>query len=129
MRNNQIEIIARAIIVDNGQILLCQTVDSDYYFLPGGHVEFGETAEQALRRELKEELGASIDKLVFLQPIENIFKAKGQPRHEINLLYLATLKSRKSKSKEKHLKFIWQDIKQLSKVNLKPANIKNLIIK
>lgn len=31
-----------------------------YWVLPGGHVNYGETTEEALRREIKEELGISV---------------------------------------------------------------------
>ncbi|MFX1381771.1 MAG: NUDIX domain-containing protein [Promethearchaeota archaeon] len=53
-----------AVIVDNsGNIVLIQRKYppfKDYYALPGGFVEKGETAEQALKREVKEETNLDI---------------------------------------------------------------------
>ena len=45
-----------AIMLDNGRILAMRDECSPYYYLPGGRVEMGETAEQAVIREIQEEL-------------------------------------------------------------------------
>lgn len=44
------EVIARAVIRKDGQILLAQQRNKSWSFLPGGHVEPGEPVETALRR-------------------------------------------------------------------------------
>lgn len=48
---------AAAVILHEGRILAMQDERSPYYYLPGGRVGLGETAEDALLRELKEEIG------------------------------------------------------------------------
>ena len=52
----------RAIIVRDGKIILIKRTKSDstYWVFPGGGVEAGETKQQALIREVKEELGLDI---------------------------------------------------------------------
>ena len=45
-----------AIIIENGRILAMKDEGSPYYYLPGGRVKIGETAEEALLRECGEEL-------------------------------------------------------------------------
>ncbi|MBQ7938232.1 MAG: NUDIX domain-containing protein [Oscillospiraceae bacterium] len=45
-----------AIIIENGRILAMKDEGSPYYYLPGGRVKIGETAEEALLRECEEEL-------------------------------------------------------------------------
>ena len=45
-----------AIILNNGKILAMHDERSPYFYLPGGRVELGETAEHAVIRELNEEL-------------------------------------------------------------------------
>lgn len=48
---------AAAVILHEGRILAMKDERSPYYYLPGGRVGLGETAEDALLRELKEEIG------------------------------------------------------------------------
>ena len=55
---------AQALIIENGSILLAKhhdlTIDEIYWCLPGGGVEAGETPEEAVVRELKEETNLDI---------------------------------------------------------------------
>lgn len=45
------------LILSNGRILAMHDERSPYYYLPGGRVQLGETAEEAVVREIWEELG------------------------------------------------------------------------
>lgn len=59
---------AGALIQDSdGRILLIKSHKfNDLYTIPGGHIELGETAEEALRREIREETGLEIRDVEFL---------------------------------------------------------------
>lgn len=46
-----------AMMIHNGKILAMKDERSPYFYLPGGRVTIGETAEQAVVREVQEELG------------------------------------------------------------------------
>ncbi len=48
------------ILVRDGKVLLQNTPDDPAYAVPGGHVQWGETWEETLRREFAEETGLSI---------------------------------------------------------------------
>jgi len=50
----------RAILIEQDRILLAHFVDAggEWYVVPGGGVQHGETIEEAFHRELQEEIGA-----------------------------------------------------------------------
>jgi ADP-ribose pyrophosphatase YjhB (NUDIX family) len=58
---------------------------------PGGTVEFGERAEDCLRRELREELGCGVVSADLIATVENLFAYDGQPGHEVVFLFETTL--------------------------------------
>lgn len=85
----------RAIVIcifrDRGRILVIDIHDpstgENFYRPAGGGIEFGEPSETALRREIREELGAEIESPVLLGVLENIFYYNGRPGHEIVFVY------------------------------------------
>ena len=52
---------AAAIIVENGCVLFAGNELEDYYYSIGGGVHMGETAEDAVKREVLEETGVSVE--------------------------------------------------------------------
>jgi ADP-ribose pyrophosphatase YjhB (NUDIX family) len=91
MRVRSIRVAARCLFRHKGQILTISGQDPDkpepHYGVPGGGVKFGETSEQALRREMREELGAGITDLDLLLVSEEIHEVQGQAYHAIVFLY------------------------------------------
>ena len=58
-----------------------------FFRLVGGCIEFGETSEDALKREFFEELSLEIDKVTLLEKFESIFIFNGFKRHEVVHLF------------------------------------------
>src|SRR5947199_5625125 len=54
-------IAVSALIVDEGRILLAYRRDIDWWNLPGGGMEVGETVDEALQREVSEETGVEVE--------------------------------------------------------------------
>jgi 8-oxo-dGTP pyrophosphatase MutT (NUDIX family) len=55
----------------------------------GGGIEFGERAEQAVRRELLEEIGAELVNVRLLGVLENLFHGFDRDGHEIAFIFAA----------------------------------------
>ena len=71
----------------NDSVLLQKPVGSNDYAFPGGHVGLGETNEQTIIREFKEEMGANI-KVGNLKWIGELFFPWGDKKcHQICLYY------------------------------------------
>lgn len=57
--------------------------------VPGGFVDEGETAEHALRREIREEVGLELDEFVFLISEPNHYPYKGIVYTTLDLFFVA----------------------------------------
>ena len=129
MKKKEFEICVRGIIQKQGKILVCKNKVKDYYFFPGGHVDFGESAKDALIRELKEELNVSVRGVSFIGATENIFQEGGQKKHEFNLVFSVKAEKVKDKSMEDHLEFYFFDIKRFAKEKVLPTTLKEQVLK
>ena len=120
-----VETIARGVCIRDGKVLLCKAKGGKTTYLPGGHIEFGETGAQALVREIREELGVDSSCGGFLGVVENSFLQHGRPHAEINLVYSLTLHSSllPLASREDWIEFEWRDVSDLDHANLLPAEM------
>ena len=128
MQPRNFEICARAFIQIDGKILLCQAKGKGHFFLPGGHVEFGETALEALTRELDEELGVSINNADFMGTVENIYREGENYHHEINLVFRVELETQNHTSKEDQISFTLFTREEFKKIAVLPLALKENII-
>jgi ADP-ribose pyrophosphatase YjhB (NUDIX family) len=73
------------VIRHRDRLLVTSGIDAgnEYYRCVGGGIELGERAEQAVRRELREELDVELSRAELLGVIENLFDFEGRPHHEI----------------------------------------------
>ncbi len=77
--------VGALILNDRREMLLVKSHKwGDKYTIAGGHVEVGKTLEQALKREIREEVGLEIRDVRFLVTQEAIFSDEfWKPRHFI----------------------------------------------
>ena len=121
------------ILQHNDKYLVVKMNDNPFYCLPGGHVELGEDTNQAVLREMREELGfeVKLEKLVAVN--QNFFTGNdGRPFHELGFYYVVTAVDEKNispndyareeldKGTLKHLAFKWATLEELKKMDFRP---------
>lgn len=115
-----------------GEILLLRS-KWGYWDLPGGHLEFGESPEEGLRREIKEEAGikVTIEGLCAIQTVvlNRVHRLPPEKRHYSVLIFRCLVVGDKilvKKAKNQDVvSFMWrtaEDILEDSKINLLPFN-------
>ncbi len=120
-----IETLARGVCILGNQVLLCRNRRHGNVYLPGGHIEFGESGAEALAREIDEEMGCAARVGRFLGCVEHGFDQHGEPHAEINLVYrmrVAGLSIRRTPPcREAWIEFFWQPLDALRGARLEPA--------
>ena len=120
---NIIHVLSRAVILDQEHILVCKTLDlpKSFYFLPGGHIERGESAEAAVVREVWEESGAQCSIKRFLGCLEYSFVPGHSSichNHEYNLIFEVESLALKCKlpvpQREDHIQLLWLPLSDLN---------------
>ena len=71
------------VLIKDNMILVQKDKSSDEYALPGGHVKIGETLENALVREMSEELGIKIKCVRMLWSEECFWEWNGKQTHTV----------------------------------------------
>ena len=123
----QIEVVA-AVIVEDDKLLATQRGYGDFkgkWEFPGGKIEQGETHKEALVREIKEELNADIEVLMFLTKVEHDYEKFHLTMHT----YVCSLKNKIEMVKHgddefEHDNMVWLDENHLDDVDWLPADIK-----
>lgn len=125
--------ISRAVILHRGKILFFHRINngSEYYTIPGGHIEAGESDEEALLREIKEETGLNAEIERKLWVLEN---PADKSKHHFFLITKIAGKLRLGKEEimkttDKN-KFVleWHDLKEMPSLRILPETAKKKII-
>ncbi|HUW72113.1 MAG TPA: NUDIX hydrolase [Candidatus Humimicrobiaceae bacterium] len=107
---------ADGIILEKDKVLLLKRALRPFFgswTLPGGHVEYGETVEKAVKREMKEELGVTVK-------IKKLFGVYSDPKrdpryHTTSVVYLLGKTKGKIRINEESSEFKYFSLKSLPK--------------
>ena len=128
LENTVFGVRATALIVEEGKLLVVE--DEDGFYTIGGAIQVNERTEEAVVREVKEELGvkAQAGQLAFV--VENRFEQDGVSYHNIEFHYLVDLLEDAPltmQEDEKRQPCEWIDIDKLEGINLVPAFLKTAL--
>ncbi|KAB2460528.1 NUDIX domain-containing protein [Bacillus sp. CH126_4D] len=115
----------RAIIVQEGKIALIKRIreGETYYVFPGGGIEEGETAEEATKREIYEELGVHIKLEHLIAKVEYQGTEYYYNAHIIGGVF-GSGKAEEFELKDRGIYIpLWLPIHELEKVNIKPYEV------
>ena len=128
----KLNIRAACIIKHNNKILLHKSDDKDHYCLIGGRVELGESSENTIKREIKEEIGWDNITYAFLALSEEFVTDKGYNNHQINIIYKGIYNDEIKETKFKGLEgdwinFEWVDVNNINNYKIFPEGIAGVI--
>lgn len=128
VENTVFGVRATALILQNRKLLV--TKDKDQYYTIGGAIQVNERTEDAVVREVREELGvkAQAGQLAFV--VENRFEQAGVHYHNIEFHYLVDLLEDAPLTMQEDAKPLpcqWLALDDLYTVNLKPAFLKTTL--
>lgn len=118
------EVVA-AMICAGGEALLCRRPDGKdqggKWEFPGGKIEPGETGEQALARECREELNVELDVGEALADVTHAY-----PGRTVHLILYAARIQRGEPRRLEHSEIRWVPIPELASYDLCPADARLL---
>ncbi len=124
-----------AVIKNQNKILVHHDKNKEHITLIGGRIKSGEDSITALKREIKEEIGADTEYVKPVAYVENFFEVKGKKYHEILIVHELELLDKSLYKKEKidaieerkkdKLEFFWIDVNNIKRYTFLPKKLLN----
>ena len=123
---------AAALILQNGQLLAIQNDCAGCCYTIGGGVRLGESTEEAVLRECREETGHDwqIERLAFVQ--ERFYRAEDMQQHELVFFYLMKPPvapiANGLPTDQRHERLCWLPLDQWKTTHLVPSFLKDALL-
>lgn len=125
------------VCIKENRIFLSKLKSDDYWTFIGGKVQLGESSDEAILREYREETGAELQVEHLLAVIENFFELDEQPWHQYMFFYLLrdennALKAfdgERAVNDNSEAVYKWFELSELQNINIKPACTKEILQK
>ena len=116
----------KALIIDKDKILLVKEWNDEWWSFPGGGIEHGESIQQALYREISEELGISqADIKSDLEIIHTGIGAVVQKLPMVNLFVKVDVPVNDIKSTSEVIDYKWFDFDEIESLSIVPTTLDN----
>jgi nucleoside triphosphatase len=104
-------VVGPLIYNDQNQVLLIKNPKwGEIWSIPGGHVELGETMEEAVRREVREETGLEVDRIEMLTTTDGIYPPGFiRKKHFIFVNFFAHLAGGQTTLSDEMVEYAWVD--------------------
>jgi len=126
------------LIVRDNKLLIMQDQGQPYYYVPGGRIKMNEKSEDAVKREIREELGIEVNVNRMLWVNENFFEVETlQERfHEVCFFYLLEIEDENALT---HSEFVvdeegkihtyyWKNLEEIKYINLYPQFLREKVV-
>jgi nucleoside triphosphatase len=123
--------VGALIVNPKGDVLIVRSIKwSDKFTVPGGHIELGERAENAIKREVKEETGLDVEPVKLLLVQQAIYPANYyKHEHFIFMDFLCQTESTEVKLDGRELQeYIWVSPEKVLELDLE-AYTRNFVNK
>lgn len=127
MKSPQLRAEVMILNEDRSKVIVQCDLSETFYRFPGGSIEFGETAKEAIIRELMEEYDLKIDVQGLALVNEHIFEWNNEKGHHCTLIHWGTVQERitnEIRHKEyEDIKLTWKSINELMEKPTYPKGI------
>lgn len=126
--NYKYKITVKALVFHNGKILLLKRSekangDKYYYEFPGGGLEFRESPEEALKREIMEEAGIEVE---IISPLYTWNMMKNEETEIIGITFLCRTENHSVILSNEHSEYVWTKYEEMDKLDIRPGILEDL---
>ena len=114
-----------AVVVDAGRLLMVHRADNDLWALPGGGHELGESIEDTVVREVKEETGIDVEVTglvgLYTNPAHVMAYDDGEVRQQFSLCFRARVLGGQLANSPESKAVRWVPIGEVDALNIHPS--------